>query len=255
MFIPIGDDNQDRRLTPIVNYFFIFLNIFVFIYFQNWGQDLQFTYAFATVPGEIISGHDIITQGQILQDPNTGQIVQFPGLQPTPVPVFLTLLSSMFMHGGIAHILGNMLFLWIAGDNVEDAMGHTNYFFFYLICGILSGLSHVFVTYYFSQDLLTPSLGASGAIAGILGAYIFLFPRKRVYIWLFFWFTIAVPAWIAVGLWFAFQVIDGLGMLGGRNSGNIAYGAHIGGFIAGLLLCKLFVQKRQDLPGKTKSFW
>ena len=159
------------------------------------------------------------------------------------------------MHGNIAHIAGNMLFLWIAGDNIEDAMGHRNYIFFYVICGILSGLSHVLVTAFFGQDLLTPSLGASGAISGVLGAYILLFPRRKVYIWLFFWFTVAVPAFVAVGLWFVFQVIDSLGMLGGQNIGNVAYGAHIGGFICGLILAKLFVRKPQPLPNERKPFW
>ena len=243
MFLPIGDDNRDRQLFPIVNYFLIFLNIFVFIYYQDWGTNIHFTNAFATVPAEILSGHDIITQGHVLQDPATGESVEVPGLQATPIPIYLTLITSMFMHGGLAHIAGNMLFLWIFGDNIEDAMGHSNYFFFYLICGILSGLSHVFISYYFSQNVLIPSLGASGAISGVLGGYILLFPTRRVYIWLFFFFTIAVPAFIAVGLWFIFQIVDGLGMLGGRNAGDIAYGAHIGGFIAGLFLVKLFKNK------------
>jgi membrane associated rhomboid family serine protease len=159
------------------------------------------------------------------------------------------------MHGGIAHIAGNMLFLWIFGDNIEDAMGHMNYFFFYLLCGVLAGLSHVFITSAFNQGLLIPSLGASGAISGVLGGYILLFPRKKVYIWLFFWFTIAVPAFVAVGLWFLFQVISGLGMLGGQDAGNVAYGAHVGGFIAGLILVKMFARKPRMLPDKRKSFW
>ena len=253
MFIPIGDDNRDRRSTPVINYLLIFLNIFVFIYYQDWGHNLHFTYAYATVPGEIITGHDIVTQSHIVEDPSTGQTFEVPGLQATNIPVFFTLLTSMFMHGGIAHLAGNMLFLWIAGDNVEDAVGHSRYFFFYLLCGILSGLSHVLITYYFSQDVLTPSLGASGAISGVLGGYILLFPRKKVYIWLFFFFTIAVPAFLAVGLWFLFQVIDGLGMLGGQNPGSVAYGAHIGGFVAGLLLVKLFAKRR--LPNEVESRW
>jgi membrane associated rhomboid family serine protease len=255
MFIPIGDDNRDRQLTPVVNYFFILVNIFVFIYLQHWGNDLQFTYAYSTVPGEILTGHDIVTQSHVLIDPNTGDSLEVPGLQPTHIPVYLTLLTSTFMHGSIAHIVGNMLYLWIFGDNVEDAMGHVNYFFFYLLCGILSGLSHVFVTAYFGNSLLVPSLGASGAISGVLGGYILLFPKRKVYIWLFFWFTIAVPAFLAVGLWFIFQVISSVGMLGGEDAGGVAYGAHIGGFIAGLILVKLFVRKRPVLENERKSFW
>src|SRR3954465_15775449 len=120
MFIPIGDDNRDRRLTPFVNYLFILINIFVFIFFQNWGHDIDFTYAYSTVPAEILSGHDVITHSRILTDPYTGQQFELPGLKETPLPVYLALISSMFMHGGIAHILGNMLYLWIFGDNLED---------------------------------------------------------------------------------------------------------------------------------------
>ncbi|HWJ26844.1 MAG TPA: rhomboid family intramembrane serine protease [Flavisolibacter sp.] len=254
MFIPIGDDNRDRRLTPIVNYFFILVNIAVFIMLQDWGTNLHFTYAYATVPAEILTGHDIVTQSQIVTDPVTGQTLEMPGLQPTNIPIYLTLITSTFMHGGIAHIAGNMLYLWIFGDNIEDAMGHVNYFFFYLLCGVLSGLSHVLLTAYLGQNPIIPSLGASGAISGVLGGYILLFPRRRVHIWLFFFFTIYVPAFIAVGLWFVFQVINGMGMLGGEEAGGVAYGAHIGGFIAGLILVKMFVQKRPVIEER-RSYW
>ena len=168
----------------------------------------------------------------------------------------LNLHISMFMHGGLAHIIGNMLFLFIFGDNLEDAMGHSRYFFFYLLCGIIAALAHVFSTYLFGQSAYIPSLGASGAISGVLGGYIVLFPRKRVYIWLFFFFTIAVPAFLAVGLWFIFQVVNSLGALGGDEAaGGIAYAAHIGGFIAGLILVKMFVKRRPVLVNERKSFW
>jgi membrane associated rhomboid family serine protease len=243
MFIPIGDDNRDRRLTPVVNYFFILANILVFIFLQDWGTNLHFTYAYATVPGEILTGRDIVTHSRMIQDPISGEIFELPGLQPTHIPVFLTLITSMFMHGGIAHIAGNMLYLWIFGDNLENIMGHRNYFFFYLLCGILASLAHVFVTAFIGQSLIIPSLGASGAIAGVLGGYILLFPRRRVHVWLFFFFTIYVPALIAVGVWFVFQLINGLGMLGGEEAGSVAYAAHIGGFIAGLLLARKFITK------------
>jgi membrane associated rhomboid family serine protease len=162
----------------------------------------------------------------------------------------------MFMHGGLAHILGNMLFLFIFGDNIEDAMGHGRYFFFYLLCGVIAGLSHVFATYFLGQSPYVPSLGASGAISAVMGGYIVLFPRKKVYIWLFFFFTIAVPAFIAVGLWFVFQVVSSLGILGGDPAaGGIAYAAHIGGFLSGLLLVKLFQKRRPVLVNKRKAFW
>jgi membrane associated rhomboid family serine protease len=166
-----------------------------------------------------------------------------PGLQPTPIPVYLTLITSMFMHGGIAHIFGNMLFLWIFGDNIEDRLGHIRYLIFYFVCGIIAGLSHVFATAMLASDpssLLVPSLGASGAISGVLGAYILLFPTKRVIV-LLGWFAAPMPAFLTIGLWFVFQLISGLGVLGsGSQAGGVAYAAHIGGFIAGLLLIKVF---------------
>jgi len=127
MLFPLGDDNRDRHITPVINYFLIILNIFVFVYWQQFGNDINFTFAYSTVPAEILSGKDIVTTAKIVEDPVTGNAVTLPGLRPTPIPVYLTLLTSMFMHGGIAHIAGNMLFLWIFGDNLENAMGHTKY--------------------------------------------------------------------------------------------------------------------------------
>lgn len=255
MFIPIGDDNRDRTTTPIINYLFILINILVFIFLQDWGNNIPVTYGYSTVPAEILTGHDIVSSSRDVFNTVTQQVEHVQGLEPTHINVYLTLITSMFMHGGIAHIVGNMLFLYIFGDNIEDAMGHTRYFFFYLLCGILAGLAHVLSTYFFGQSPYIPSLGASGAISGVLGGYIVLFPTKRVYIWLFFFFTIAVPAFIAVGLWFVFQIINSLGVLGGDEAaGGIAYAAHIGGFIAGLLLVKLFAGRRA-LINEQKSAW
>jgi len=239
MVLPIGDDNRDRTTTPIVNYLLIGLNIFVFIYWQHWGHNVQLTYSYSTVPGEILTGHDIVTHSQIQINPYTGQRMVEPGLGVTPIPVFLTLFTSMFLHGGLAHIAGNMLFLFIFGDNVEDAMGHVRYLIFYLLCGMLAGLCHVFTTAFLGQNLLIPSLGASGAISAVLAAYIRLFPGKKVYLWIFL-FIIPVPAFIVLGVWFAFQLIDGFGMLGGQQVGDVAYAAHIGGFVFGLLLTRMF---------------
>lgn len=251
MFLPIGDDNSDRQLTPVVNYILIALNIFVFIYFQHWGQNEHFTMAYATVPAEILSGHDIVTQSQMAQNPYTGQIVEIPGLAPTPVPVYLTLLTSMFMHGGLAHIIGNMLYLWIFGDNLENIMGHRNYLIFYLLCGIIASLCHVFSTFYFNQGIMIPSLGASGAIAGVLGGYMLLFPTRGVHVWVL-WFVISLPSFIVVGLWFVFQVISGTGSVSSTEPGQIAYAAHIGGFIAGFALVKFFIRRPQVLPPKRR---
>ncbi len=243
MLFPIADDNSDRRTTPVVNYVLILANILVFVFLQGLGNNERFTYAFSTVPAEIVSGKDIVTRDRIVVQQLTGQRYEMPGLQPTPIPVYLTLITSMFMHGGIAHIFGNMLFLFIFGDNIEDRIGHFRYLIFYLVCGVLAGLAHVFATASFAGNeasLLVPSLGASGAISGVLGAYLLLFPTRRVTV-LISWFVIQVPAFIAIGLWFVFQLISGLGMLGsGSQQGGVAYAAHIGGFIAGLLLIKVF---------------
>ena len=244
MLFPIADENVDRRTTPVVNYFLILINVLVFVFLQGFGTNEKFTYAFSTVPAEIITGRDIATRDRIVVQPVTGQRFEMPGLQPTPIPVYLTLITSMFMHGGIAHIFGNMLFLFIFGDNIEDRVGHFRYLIFYLVCGVLAGLSHVFATVALAggdqASLIVPSLGASGAISGVLGAYILLFPTNRVVV-LLGWFAMPMPAFIAIGLWFLFQLISGLGVLGsGSQQGGVAYAAHIGGFIAGLILINIF---------------
>jgi membrane associated rhomboid family serine protease len=172
-------------------------------------------------------------------------------LQPTPISVYITLITSMFMHGGFAHLLGNMLYLWIFGDNIEDTLGHARYLAFYLVCGLLASLAHVMTTVVLngpgSEQMLIPCLGASGAISGVLGGYIVLHPHRRVMVIMFHFFT-QVPAMVAIGLWFLFQIISSLGLLGGGSEvGGVAFAAHIGGFIAGLLLIRPFA------TGKTAS--
>lgn len=240
--IPISDDDSDRIRIPFVNYLFIAINIVVFIVFQHWGNDLDFTYSYSTVPAEIMSGHDIVTKAVWVQDPVSGQQVQIPGLGVTAIPVWLTLITSMFMHGGLIHLGGNMLYLWVFGDNLEDWLGHGRYFFFYLLCGIIASLTHVFTDYLFGESHLIPSLGASGAISGVMGGYLLLFPTRRVTV--FFIFTlISVPAFIVLGSWILLQVANGMGYLGGSEASGIAYAAHVGGFIAGLLLVKRFQPK------------
>lgn len=242
--IPISDDNSDRTITPYVNYIFILVNIIVFVVYQKLGTNLDFTYSYSTVPAEILSGHDIVTSPVIVHDPVSGQDVQIPGLGVTAIPVWLTLITSMFMHGGIAHLAGNMLYLWIFGDNLEDRLGHVRYFFFYLLCGIIASLTHVFTDYIFGENHLIPSLGASGAISGVMGGYLLLFPLKRVQV-LFIIFFIRVPAFIVLGLWILLQVANGTGYLGGSEASGIAYAAHIGGFIAGLVLVKMLMPKER----------
>ena len=241
MVFPIRDDNTGRTITPVVNYILIGINVLVFVLFQGLGSNEKFTYAFSTVPQEIMTGVDI-DRTVALEDPLGNPVRDESGrpvginLEPTPGSVYLTLLISMFMHGGIMHLLGNMLFLWIFGDNIEDDIGHLRYAIFYLLCGVIASLAHVFM----NTDSYIPSLGASGAISGVLGAYLLMHPRRRVTVFLFRFLT-EVPGIVAVGLWFVFQIISSLGVLGsGAQVGGVAYAAHIGGFIAGVALIKLF---------------
>lgn len=252
---PIGDDNRDRVITPYVTYALLALNVLVFVFLQGMGNNIEFTYAFSTVPAEILSGEDLVTADRIVEDPVSGQQFSIPGLQPTPISVYITLFTAMFMHGGLGHLFGNLLYLWIFGDNLEDRLGHGRYLLFYLLCGLLAGLAHVYASSFMGDNLEIPSLGASGAISGVLGGYILLFPRRQVTVIMLRIIT-RVPAIIAVGIWFVFQLISGLGVLGsGSQLGGVAYAAHIGGFIAGFLLIKLFDQgPRQQQPLRGRSW-
>jgi membrane associated rhomboid family serine protease len=237
--LPIGDDDSDRRLTPYINYLLILINILVFVFYQGMGSNVDFTYSYSTVPAEILSGHDIVTKSVYVHDPLTGNPVLIPGLGVTNIPVWLTIITSMFMHGGFAHLGGNMLYLWIFGDNIEDRLGHLRYLFFYLLCGVVAALTHVFSVYFIGEDHLIPSLGASGAISGVMGGYLLLFPVRRVTVFFIFTF-IRIPAFLVLIPWILLQVANGTGYLGGTEASGIAYAAHIGGFLAGLLLVKRF---------------
>jgi membrane associated rhomboid family serine protease len=254
MVLPLYDDNTGRRTFPFVNYVLIALNILVFVFLQRLGENEAFTYAFSTVPQEILTGHDE-AQTRVLVDPVTRRKVELP-LQPTPGSVYLTLLTSMFMHGSLMHLLGNMLFLWIFGDNVEDDLGHMRYLIFYLLCGVLASLAHVFTTPLFHGNPYVPSLGASGAISGVLGGYLLLHPHRRVTVLLFRVLT-EVPAFLAIGLWFVFQLISSLGAFGNGALGGVAYAAHIGGFVVGVALVKLFAIGRQSVerPAPWRPHW
>jgi membrane associated rhomboid family serine protease len=237
--LPIGDDNTGRTITPFVNYALLAANIAVFVLLQGLGSNERFTYAFSTVPAEIITGRDV-AESVTIKDPVSGEVAGTVELGPTPIPVYLTLLTSMFMHGGLAHIFGNLLYLWIFGDNLEDSMGHLRYLLFYLTCGIVAGLAHVFATTAFGGNPYLPALGASGAISGVLAGYLVLHPKRRVRVIMLR--TIQeVPSIWAIGIWFVFQLVSGIGMLGSKSqAGGVAYAAHIGGFIAGLVLVKFF---------------
>lgn len=232
---PIGDDNSDRKITPYVNYLFIAVNILVFLLLQQLGSNDAFSYAFSLVPREVTSGIDI-SGVQIVRDSlgNTGQIQHFE----TPLPVYFNFLSSMFMHGGFAHIFGNMLFLWVFGDNLENLLGHIRYAIFYVACGFAAALAQVLM----DTDSIIPMLGASGAISGVLGGYVLLFPQRQVRA-LIFNFLTTVPAFVAIGIWIVYQLI--LGYMTPAGTGGVAYAAHIGGFIAGVVLVKLFAIGRR----------
>ncbi len=228
---PISDDNSDRIITPYVNYILIGINILVFVFLQQLGSNEAFDYAFALVPREITNGIDISglqnvtsASGQVL-----GQIPHYN----TPLPVYFNFLSSMFMHGDIMHIFGNMLFLWIFGDNIENLIGHIRYVIFYIVCGFAAALGQILM----GPDSIIPMLGASGAISGVLGGYMLLFPTRKVRALLFNVYT-TVPAYVALGLWIGYQILQGY--LTPSGTGGVAYAAHIGGFIAGLALIKVF---------------
>ena len=196
MVFPLYDDNSDRTTTPFVNYAIIAANILVFVLIQQIGTNDAFTYSFSTVPQEILTGHDVVTSSRVLEDAITGQRLLVPGLGPTWPSVYVTLITSMFMHGGWAHLLGNMLFLWVFGDNIENRLGPIRYLIFYLVCGIIASLCHVFFA---GSDSIVPSLGASGAISGVLGGYLLLFPSRRVRVFMGRGIT-EVPAFVALGI-------------------------------------------------------
>jgi membrane associated rhomboid family serine protease len=232
---PIGDDNSDRTITPIVNYIFIGVNILVFVLFQGLGGNDAFSYAFALVPREITTGVDLAGT-QVVRDAlgQTGRI----NLYPTPLPVYFNFLSSMFMHGGIMHIFGNMLFLWIFGDNRENLLGHIRYAVFYILCGLAAAIAQIVM----DTDSIIPMLGASGAISGVLGGYVLLFPQRQVRAIIFNFLT-TVPAFVAIGIWIVYQLV--LGYMTDPGTGGVAYMAHIGGFFAGLVLVKVFALGRR----------
>jgi membrane associated rhomboid family serine protease len=205
--IPIGDDDSARRLTPIVTYILIILNVIVFLLELNGGN--AFIEKWAFVPG------------RFLADPSK----EFP-----------TMFTSMFMHAGWLHLLGNMLYLWIFGDNIEDRFGHAKFTLFYFLCGIAA----IFAQLAFNTDSNIPNVGASGAISGILGSYLLLFPNGRIKVLMGRGVTYA-PALLVIGLWIVLQLFSGFGSLQSTGEqGGVAYMAHIGGFVAGLLLTFLF---------------
>jgi membrane associated rhomboid family serine protease len=206
--LPIGDDNSSRRIVPLVTYILIVLNVLFFFVELSGGDAFIMKWAF--VPSRFLANMDA---------------------------EFVTLFTSMFMHGGWLHLGSNMLYLWIFGDNVEDRFGHVGFLIFYLLCGLAATASQLA----FSLTSNIPNLGASGAIAGVLGAYILMFPKTRVSV-LQGQRVIPVPALIVIGFWFILQIFSGVGSIASTaaDTGGVAYMAHIGGFVAGFLLTYLF---------------
>lgn len=218
--IPIGDDNSTRRLTPVVTYVLIALNALVFFLELNSGD--AFIERWAFVPSRFLAN---------------------------PVADFPTLFTSMFMHAGWVHLLGNMLYLWIFGDNVEDRLGHSTFTVFYLLCGLGATFAQLAV----STGSNIPNLGASGAIAGVLGAYILMFPRGRVNV-LMGRAVVAMPALVVLGFWILLQVFSSVGTFTASTQtegGGVAYMAHIGGFVTGLILTYVLGGTRRALPPST----
>jgi membrane associated rhomboid family serine protease len=232
MLFPIGDDNRDRQRLPWTTWFLLLGNLLVFFY-----QLIvpAFTYGYSIVPAELTRGVDLVGEVQIG--------THFLHLEPGPVPIYLTLLSAMFMHGDWGHLIGNLLYLWIFGDNVEDQMGRARFLTFYLLCGLLASATHIFV----APQSTIPSLGASGAIAGVLGAYLLLFPQRKVRVFQF-GRIVEMPALLVIGFWGLLQFWGGFGSLATMGeTGGVAYLAHVGGFVAGLLLVLLF--RRSERTG------
>lgn len=227
--IPLRDDNPTRTRSW-VTLGIIALNLYAFFFLQlPLGQGcrlLSFLYEWAVIPREIVSGREL-----------TGTVESCPTALLQDKSVYLSLVSSMFLHGGLLHLGGNMLFLWVFGNNIEDTLGKGRYVAFYLATGILASLAHVVV----NPSSVVPTLGASGAVSGLLGAYIILFPKAQVTtlipIFIFLQF-VRIPAGIFLGIWFVYQFFIGAGQqVGGAG---VAWMAHVGGFVAGMVLIFAF---------------
>ena len=239
MFFPYKDDNP-RILVPFVTYAIIALNLIVFFY--QIGLDFvagqEFTLSFGLIPATLTDlprGEISVAYAQYLTEATNTRVF----IETTPNSPYLTVFTSMFMHGGVAHIFGNMLFLWIFGDNVEGALGHVKFALFYLLCGIGAAAGQIFI----DVNSMVPMIGASGAISGVLAGYMLRYPRAKIHTFVFLiiiFTTIQVPAFIVIGIWFATQVMSGVGALGVDTGGGVAWFAHIGGFITGILLERFF---------------
>ncbi len=233
-FLPLGDDNSQVRTTPWLVWLIIGINAGVWLLQLLWGE--RFTNGWSVVPYELSHNVDITSASAsalqvLVVDGKAHHIAQYPG----PWPIQFTLLSSMFMHGSWMHIIGNMLYLWIFGDQIEDLLGKVRFVIFYLLCGLLAGIAQIAM----DPNSIIPNLGASGAIAGVLGAYLVKYPTNGVRV-LILNTIMSVPAFLVLGGWIGLQVVEQMNSLAVQSSGGVAYMAHIGGFAAGVVLVFLF---------------
>ncbi len=224
--LPLKDDNP-THITPIATYALIGACVLAFLWqLSLTGHEAaRISYALGAIPVVVFQTANLPAEIAVL---------------PRSLD-FLTLFTSLFLHGGWGHLLGNMLYLWIFGDNVEDAMGHGRFVVFYLICGAVAALVHAAV----EPGSPMPTVGASGAISGVLGAYILLYPRAKVLVWAFAFFVFRIPAVFVLGLWFLMQILN----LAGAGESNVAWWAHVGGFATGMILILVFKDRHVGLFG------
>jgi len=241
VIFPISDD--DRHLMKPAWFTLVLLVANVVVFFLQLA-DPALTYGWSVIPKEITTGDDLV--GTVLLKAGR-QVMEIPQL-PGPSPIYLTILSAMFMHGGWAHIGGNMLYLWIFGDNVEHRFGSVKFLLFYLVSGIVATFAQIAT----NPDSVIPNLGASGAISGVLGAYLVLFPRNKVNA-IFFFRMVSLPAVFVIGMWAFMQFINGAGAIAPttETGGGVAYAAHIGGFFAGVVMGLLARMMMKSEPPST----
>ena len=234
MLFPLKDINPTQRF-PFVTVLLIAANVIVFVYELVLGRGVNaFITAYGMIPYEITRAADL-----------TGESVGLPIVHvPGPPLIHLTVLTSMFIHAGFLHILGNMLYLWIFGNNIEDLLGPLKFVVFYIVCGIAAAITHILI----EPSSAVPTVGASGAVSGVLGAYLVVHPRAKVLTLVFLGFfarVMLVPAAFLLVFWFVLQIFSGLGSLGaGAGAGGVAWFAHIGGFVSGIVLVKLMAGRR-----------
>jgi membrane associated rhomboid family serine protease len=243
---PYRDENQTRR-TPVVTLAFIALNVLAWLLVQGAGSPLAVARSvcdLGLIPGELTLR---LPPGTRFPMGDGLVCLTDPGRQVGHV------LTSMFLHGSWLHLLGNMWFLWIFGNNIEDSMGRARFVVFYLLCGVAAALAQVFL----DASSAIPMVGASGAISGVMGAYLILYPRVRVYAVVpigFIPLSIALPAWTMLLYWFGMQFLGGVAGVMGEEGGGVAFGAHLGGFVAGMVLIKFFA-RREDVEAHQRGHW